>query len=131
MRRRSRWTSGPGRRRYVAYATVGVLTATTFIFGGLLREQVCIYMCPWPRIQTAMAGRKIAAGHLQGLARRTARQRQGADKRIPAHLPATPHRRLHRLQPVRRGLPDGIDIREGPQIGCITCALLYRRVLTG
>src|SRR5690606_33632947 len=35
----------------IAYATVGVLTATTYIFGGLLREQVCIYMCPWPRIQ--------------------------------------------------------------------------------
>ncbi len=37
-----------------AYITVAVLTATTFIFGGFLREQVCIYMCPWPRIQAAM-----------------------------------------------------------------------------
>jgi polyferredoxin len=42
----------------VAYATVGVLTATTFIFGGFMREQVCIYMCPWPRIQTAMLDEK-------------------------------------------------------------------------
>ena len=38
----------------VAYATIGILAATTFIFGGLMREQVCIYMCPWPRIQGAM-----------------------------------------------------------------------------
>ena len=38
----------------VAYMTIGVLTATTFIFGGFMREQVCIYMCPWPRIQGAM-----------------------------------------------------------------------------
>ena len=38
----------------VAYITVAVLTATTYTFGGLMREQVCIYMCPWPRIQAAM-----------------------------------------------------------------------------
>jgi polyferredoxin len=38
----------------VAYATIGILTATTFVFGGFMREQVCIYMCPWPRIQAAM-----------------------------------------------------------------------------
>jgi hypothetical protein len=33
---------------------IGVLTLTTFVFGGFMREQVCIYMCPWPRIQAAM-----------------------------------------------------------------------------
>lgn len=38
----------------VAYATVAVLTFTTYTLGGLMREQVCIYMCPWPRIQGAM-----------------------------------------------------------------------------
>ena len=37
-----------------AYITIAILTATTFIFGGFLREQICIYMCPWPRIQAAM-----------------------------------------------------------------------------
>ncbi|MDF1728494.1 MAG: cytochrome c oxidase accessory protein CcoG [Sulfitobacter sp.] len=38
----------------VAYITIAILTATTFVFGGFMREQVCIYMCPWPRIQAAM-----------------------------------------------------------------------------
>ena len=38
----------------VAYGTIAVLTATTFVFGGFMREQICIYMCPWPRIQAAM-----------------------------------------------------------------------------
>jgi len=42
----------------IAYATIAVLTATTFVFGGFMREQVCIYMCPWPRIQTAMLDEK-------------------------------------------------------------------------
>ncbi|MHA3979559.1 cytochrome c oxidase accessory protein CcoG [Halovulum sp. GXIMD14794] len=39
---------------FVAYGSILLLTATTFVFGGFLREQVCIYMCPWPRIQAAM-----------------------------------------------------------------------------
>jgi len=39
---------------FIAYSTIAVLTATTFLFGGFMREQVCIYMCPWPRIQAAM-----------------------------------------------------------------------------
>ena len=38
----------------IAYITVAVLTATTFVFAGYMREQVCTYMCPWPRIQAAM-----------------------------------------------------------------------------
>ena len=38
----------------VAYITIAILTLTTFVFGGFMREQVCIYMCPWPRIQSAM-----------------------------------------------------------------------------
>ncbi len=49
------WT---GQAAPVAYATVSILTAITFIFGGFMREQVCIYMCPWPRIQTAMLDEK-------------------------------------------------------------------------
>ncbi len=43
-----------GQAASVAYVTIGILTATTFVFGGFMREQVCIYMCPWPRIQAAM-----------------------------------------------------------------------------
>ena len=38
----------------VAYLTIAVLTFTTYSLAGLMREQVCIYMCPWPRIQGAM-----------------------------------------------------------------------------
>ena len=38
----------------IAYSTIAILTTTTFLFGGFMREQVCIYMCPWPRIQGAM-----------------------------------------------------------------------------
>ncbi|HKX35191.1 MAG TPA: 4Fe-4S binding protein, partial [Rhizorhapis sp.] len=47
-----------GQAHYVAYATVAFLTATTFTLGGFMREQVCVFMCPWPRIQTAMLDEK-------------------------------------------------------------------------
>ena len=52
---RAFWT---GTADPVAYATTAVLTFTTFWLGGFMREQVCIYMCPWPRIQTAMLDEK-------------------------------------------------------------------------
>src|SRR5690606_275646 len=43
-----------GQAPAIAYITVAILTATTSTLGGLRREQVCTYMCPWPRIQAAM-----------------------------------------------------------------------------
>ena len=36
------------------YFFVGLLTATTYLLAGWAREQVCTYMCPWPRFQAAM-----------------------------------------------------------------------------
>ena len=40
---------------FAAYIWVGIFAAFTYVFGGLMREQVCTYMCPWPRIQAALA----------------------------------------------------------------------------
>ncbi len=38
----------------LAYAWIGILTATTYALAGHMREQVCLYMCPWSRIQAAL-----------------------------------------------------------------------------
>lgn len=38
----------------IAWISIGVLTFTTYSLAGLMREQVCTYMCPWPRIQAAL-----------------------------------------------------------------------------
>ena len=57
----------------IAYVFLGVFTATTYLLGGLAREQVCTYMCPWPRIQGAMFDAELAADHLSRLPRRAAR----------------------------------------------------------
>ena len=110
----------------VAYATVGVLTATTFIFGGFMREQVCIYMCPWPRIQTAMMDEKSLARHLSSEWRGEPRGSRAKSARSACHgLPVGDCIDCNQCVAV---CPTGIDIREGPQIGCITCALVHRRL---
>ena len=106
-----------GEAAFVAYATVGVLTATTFIFGGFMREQVCIYMCPWPRIQTAMMDEKsllVTYKDWRG-------EKRGSVKKAQAN-PGEFGDCIDCNQCVAV-CPTGIDIREGPQIGCITCAL--------
>ncbi len=38
----------------IAYIWIGILTASTYLLAGFMREQVCTYMCPWPRIQAAL-----------------------------------------------------------------------------
>ena len=97
----------------VAYATVGVLTFTTFWLGGFMREQVCIYMCPWPRIQSAMLDEKsllVTYKDWRGEPRGKSKAADPAGDCIDCGL-------------CTAVCPTGIDIREGSQIGCITCAL--------
>ncbi|APG61915.1 cytochrome c oxidase accessory protein CcoG [Sphingorhabdus lutea] len=106
-----------GDAAFVAYGTVGVLTAITFIFGGFLREQVCIYMCPWPRIQTAMLDEKsliVTYKDWRGEQRGSVKK---AEKNPDAFGDCIDCNQCVAV------CPTGIDIREGPQIGCITCAL--------
>ena len=101
----------------VAYATVGILTLTTFTLGGFMREQVCIYMCPWPRIQTAMMDEKsllVTYKDWRG-------EPRGSVKRAEKN-PGKFGDCIECLQCVAV-CPTGIDIREGPQVGCITCGL--------
>ncbi len=106
-----------GNAAAVAYSTVFVLTMTTFIFGGFMREQVCIYMCPWPRIQTAMMDEKSMVVTYKGW-RGEPRASLKAAKAQPGEFGDCVD--CNQCVAV---CPTGIDIREGPQIGCITCAL--------
>ncbi|MDY8109825.1 cytochrome c oxidase accessory protein CcoG [Fulvimarina sp. 2208YS6-2-32] len=103
---------------FVAYATIGILTFTTYCLGGLMREQVCIYMCPWPRIQAAMLDEHsltVTYNDWRGEPRSRHRKRAAA-----AGEPVGDCIDCNACVAV---CPTGIDIREGQQLGCITCAL--------
>ena len=43
-----------GQAPLMAYLWIAGLTVTTYALAGHMREQVCTYMCPWPRIQAAL-----------------------------------------------------------------------------
>ena len=105
-----------GQAPLIAYLTILILTATTFAFGGFAREQICIYACPWPRIQAAMMDEDtLTIGY---------REWRGE-----------PRGKLHKGE-IAEGqgdcidcmacvnvCPMGIDIRNGQQLACITCGL--------
>ena len=102
-----------GQAASVAYITIGILTATTFVFGGFMREQVCIYMCPWPRIQAAMMDEDtitVAYRDWRGEPRGRGKDREGLGDCIDCNACVNV-------------CPVGIDIRDGQQLECITCAL--------
>jgi cytochrome c oxidase accessory protein FixG len=102
----------------VAYMTVAILTATTYLFGGLMREQVCIYMCPWPRIQAAMLDENslvVTYNDWRGEPRsRHAKKAAAAGEVVGDCVDCNACVAV---------CPMGIDIRDGQQLECITCAL--------
>ncbi len=118
----------------VAYVSIAVLTATTFVFGGLMREQVCIYMCPWPRIQAVMMDEgTLTVGYRDWRGEPRGKHRKGA-RAAAVTRTATAYAEVDTLPETGQGdcidcmacvnvCPMGIDIRDGQQMECITCAL--------
>lgn len=102
----------------IAYSTVAVLTATTYIFAGFMREQVCTYMCPWPRIQSAMLDEDslvVTYNDWRGEPRsRHQKKAQAQGERVGDCVDCNACVAV---------CPMGIDIRDGQQLECITCAL--------
>ena len=102
----------------VAYTTMAVLTATTFAFGGFAREQICIYACPWPRIQAAMMDEDtITIGYREWRGEPRGKLHKGAD------APAEGQGDCIDCMACVNVCPMGIDIRNGQQLACITCGL--------
>ncbi|REC58247.1 cytochrome c oxidase accessory protein CcoG [Rhodosalinus sediminis] len=99
-----------------AYITIAILTGTTFFFGGFAREQICIYACPWPRIQAAMMDEEtltVAYRDWRGEPRGKHRKGEGAEN-LGDCIDCNACVNV---------CPMGIDIRDGQQLACITCAL--------
>jgi cytochrome c oxidase accessory protein FixG len=103
-----------------AYVWIGILTFTTYVLAGHMREQVCVYMCPWPRIQAALTDEwalNVTYRHDRGEPRMSVRK---AEARRSHSEPAGDCIDCRQCVVV---CPTGIDIRDGAQLACIMCGL--------
>ena len=103
------------------YFFTALFTATTYLLAGWAREQVCTYMCPWPRFQSAMLDEQSVTVTYQAW-RGEPRSRHIKRETLDA-------------QDLSRAgdcidcsacvvvCPTGIDIRDGIQLECISCGL--------
>ncbi|PTW62087.1 cytochrome c oxidase accessory protein FixG [Breoghania corrubedonensis] len=109
-----------GQAPMAAYAWIGILTFTTYALAGHMREQVCVFMCPWPRIQAALTDEyalnvtyRWDRGEPRGsLKQGLKRQAEG----LKAGDCVDCYQCLH-------SCPTGVDIRKGTQLDCIQCGL--------
>jgi len=98
-----------------AWVVLAAFVFFTYVFAGLMREQVCFWLCPYARIQSVMVDKDtemptydISRGEPRGKLRG-----KGSDARgdcIDCHLCVAV-------------CPTGVDIREGMSEGCITCGM--------
>jgi cytochrome c oxidase accessory protein FixG len=101
-----------GQAHPVAYVSILILTFTTFFFGGFAREQICIYACPWPRIQAAMMDEDtLTIGYRDWRGEPRGKQSVAGNGDCIDCMACV------------NVCPMGIDIRNGQQLACITCGL--------
>ncbi len=104
----------------VAYVSIGILTFTTYTLAGHMREQVCTYMCPWPRIQAAL----IDENALNVTYRYDRGEPRASVKKAAAlHEQGLPAGDCIDCLQCVHVCPTGVDIRGGPDLGCIQCGL--------
>ena len=105
-----------GQASGAVYFFVFLFTATTYVLAGMAREQVCTYMCPWPRIQGSLVDHDTMAVTYEswrGEPRGKYRKGETFDSRGDC---------IDCRQCVAV-CPTGIDIRDGFQLECVGCGL--------
>jgi cytochrome c oxidase accessory protein FixG len=95
---------------------IALFTATTYLLAGIAREQLCVYMCPWPRFQAAMFDEDtLTVTYEDWRGEPRGKHKAGDSWEDRGHC-------VDCLQCVNV-CPTGIDIREGSQLECIGCGL--------
>lgn len=106
---------------YEAVSFFAIFVGMTYVMAGWAREQMCMYMCPWPRIQTAMLDEHSLIVTYQadrGDNRGPKRKSQNWDERRAQGFGDC----IDCGQCVQV-CPMGIDVRTGEQADCINCGL--------
>ncbi|MGY4158257.1 cytochrome c oxidase accessory protein FixG [Bradyrhizobium sp. USDA 4461] len=104
----------------IAYIWILILTASTYLLAGYMREQVCVYMCPWPRIQAALTDEwalNVTYKYDRG------EQRCSLKKSFDLRARGERVGDCIDCNQCAAVCPTGIDIRNGAQMGCIQCGL--------
>ncbi|VAW96333.1 Type cbb3 cytochrome oxidase biogenesis protein CcoG, involved in Cu oxidation [hydrothermal vent metagenome] len=105
--------------------TILFLTLTTYVMAGIAREQVCTYMCPYARFQSAMFDSDTIIVAYDSIRGEGNKGRHKPSKELIKH-----DKRLEQgygdcvdCGYCVQVCPTGIDIRNGLQYQCTTCAL--------
>lgn len=101
-----------GRAGSGVYVFFALFTGTTYLLAGIAREQVCTYMCPWPRFQGAMLDE-----HSLVVAYRAWRGEPRGKAKAGGAGDCVDCRACVNV------CPTGVDIRDGQQLECIGCGL--------
>jgi cytochrome c oxidase accessory protein FixG len=105
-----------GGASFAVYFFFGLFTATTYLLAGFAREQVCTYMCPWPRFQAALLDdESYVVTYQKWRGEPRGPHRKGQDWAGRGDCIA-----CNQCVAV---CPTGIDIRDGLQLECIGCGL--------
>jgi cytochrome c oxidase accessory protein FixG len=92
-----------------------LFTTTTYLLAGWAREQVCTYMCPWPRFQSAMLDEQSIIVTYQGW--------RGEPRGHGKQNDEVQFGDCIDCNACVNVCPTGIDIRDGVQLECINCGL--------
>ena len=101
----------------IGWIVLTMFTVGTYVLAGFMREQTCMWLCPYARIQAVMGDSQTllptydgARGEPRGKIRRGVQRDENQGDCIDC------------FQCVQV-CPTGVDIRNGSQLGCITCGL--------
>ncbi|WP_375157893.1 cytochrome c oxidase accessory protein CcoG [Bradyrhizobium sp. RDT46] len=103
-----------------ALTWIAVFAGTTYGLAGFAREQVCTFMCPWPRLQGAIWDPEAYTVNYRDY---RGEQRSSAKKAAELRLRGEPAGDCVDCGQCVAVCPIGIDIREGPNFACINCGL--------
>jgi len=106
---------------YESVSFFALFAGMTYLMAGWTREQMCMYMCPWPRIQSAMLDEHslvVTYRADRGDTRGPKRKSQSWDERRAKGFGDC----IDCGQCVQV-CPIGIDVRTGEQADCINCGL--------